>query len=101
MKYTNYLAQHMNNNFLKQEHRRIFKNVENDNYNLSLRFKKEHLKTKDCRFAIQKRSPNENSEFLHELENKPIIHWEQLLNMLGITIKIINNIETINYLLNL
>lgn len=84
MEYTNYLAQHMNNNFLKQEHRRIFKNVENDNYNLSLRFKKEHLKTKDCRFTIQKRSPNENSEFLHELENKPIIHWEQLLNMLGI-----------------
>ncbi len=82
MEYTNYLAQHMKN--YGNEHKRIFKNVENDNYNLSLRFKKEHLKTEECRFAIKERTPNENSEFLHELEDIPFIPWEILLDKLGL-----------------
>ncbi len=91
MEYTNYLAQHMNNNFLKQEHRRIFKNVENDNYNLSLRFKKEHLKTNKCRYAIQERSSEEKKEFEKEILKKPIIPWNDLLINLGL-----NSLEFLN-----
>ncbi len=80
----NYLAEHLNNKIEKNEFSRIWKNLKKNNFDLSLRFKKKHLKTEKCKFAIQERTPNENSDFLHQLEDKPIIPWETILNMIGI-----------------
>ncbi len=80
----NYLAEHLNSKTEKNEFSRIWKNLKKNNFDLSLRFKKKYLKTEKCKFSIQERTPNENSEFLHNLESKPIIPWEIILNMIGI-----------------
>ncbi len=82
--YTNELAKSLNNPEKKREFSKIMKNMEEDNFELSLRFKKSHLKTEKCKFAIQERTPSEKSKFLHQLEDKPIIPWETILNMIGI-----------------
>ncbi len=88
----NYLAEHLNNKTEKNEFSRIWKNLKKNNFDLSLRFKKKYLKTEKCKFAIQERTPNENSDFLHQLEDKPIIPWETILNMIGInTLSFLND----------
>ncbi len=82
--YTNKLAQSLNNPVKKKMFSQIMKNMEEDNFELSLRFKKSHLKTEKCKFAIQERTPNENIEFLHNLESKQIIPWKTVLEYIGI-----------------
>lgn len=89
MNYTNYLFRptgNDNNNKRRiEEFRNIYKRLEKDNYNLHIRLKKNHLKTKKCKFAIERRTNMENnSQFLHELNSREIIHWETILNRIGI-----------------
>ncbi len=80
----NNLTEHLKKENQKNEFSRIWKNLKKNNFDLSLRFKKKYLKTEKCKFAIQERTPNENSKFIHQLEDKPIIPWETILNMIGI-----------------
>ncbi len=85
LNYTNELFSHPNNKNKMKEFKKIFKNAEKDNFNLHMRIKKDHLKTKRCKFMIQPRSsPLENSEFLHELESREVIPWQTLLELLGV-----------------
>ncbi len=89
MNYTNFLFRRTGNENINkrklQEFRNIYKRLEKDNFNLHMRLKKNHLKTKKCKFAIERRTTMENnSQFLHELESKDIINWETILNRIGI-----------------
>jgi hypothetical protein len=80
----NNLAKNLKNINKKNEFGKIWKNLKKNNFNTFLRFKKKYLKTEKCRFAIQERTPNEKSEFLHNLESKPIIPWETILKNIGL-----------------
>jgi hypothetical protein len=85
LNYTNELFRHPNNKKKMNEFKEIFKNAEKDNFDLHMRIKKDHLKTKRCKFMIQPiSSPQENSEFLQELESREVIPWQTLLELLGV-----------------
>ncbi len=80
----NNLSANIHNENSKKEFARIFQILKKNNYNTFIRFKKKDLKTEKCQFAIEELTPEEKNNFINELQQKPIIQWNTILNMIGL-----------------
>ncbi len=72
--------------------KRYTNGLKENNFNLSLNDKKKHLKTNECSYDFEERTPLEKRDFLNEIERKKRnnanfsgkYNWKETLDMLGI-----------------
>ncbi len=72
--------------------KRFTNGLKQNNFNLSLNGKKKHLKTNECKYDFEEKTPLEKRDFLNEIERKKRNNdnfsgrydWETTLDMLGI-----------------